>query len=129
MMCGMRSIIEFAQFLAVCRRSKMGAMGTRRPRRGARLCSNWLRVLQLALTFCSLCSNALPQVTLPFLSMMKNRRELLRDVLIQQRGRHNIQNNELRERFRVIESQTMRRGRLGHAPRARMAHIPDAASL
>jgi hypothetical protein len=29
---------------------------------------NWLRVLQLALTFCSLCSNALPQGTLPFLS-------------------------------------------------------------
>ena len=28
----------FAQFLAVCRRSRMVAMGTRRPRRGARLC-------------------------------------------------------------------------------------------
>src|SRR5262249_53990715 len=32
------------------------------------LSCNWLRVLQLALTFCSLCSNALPQGTLPFLS-------------------------------------------------------------
>src|SRR5262249_20511048 len=29
------------------------------------LSCNWLRVLQLALTFCSLCSNALPQGTLP----------------------------------------------------------------
>src|SRR4030095_16494730 len=41
--------------------------------------------------------------------IIKNRRKLLRDVLIQQRGRHNIENDELRERFRVIKSQTMRR--------------------
>src|SRR5215510_4447265 len=31
-----------AQFLAVCRRSKMVAMGTRRPRRGLRLCRRWV---------------------------------------------------------------------------------------
>ena len=31
-----------AQFLAVCRRSKMVATGTRRPRRGARLCRRWV---------------------------------------------------------------------------------------
>src|SRR5205807_7259227 len=30
-----------AQFIAVCRRSKMMAMSTRRPRRGARLCRRW----------------------------------------------------------------------------------------
>ena len=30
--------IEVAQFIAVCRRSKMGSMGPRRPRRGVRLC-------------------------------------------------------------------------------------------
>src|SRR5262244_2187828 len=30
-----------AQFLTVCRRSKMVAMGTRRPRRGSRLCRRW----------------------------------------------------------------------------------------
>jgi hypothetical protein len=41
--------------------------------------------------------------------MIKHRRELLRDVLIQQRSRHNVQNDELRERFRVIERQPMRR--------------------
>jgi hypothetical protein len=28
----------FAQFIAVCRRSEMGAMGTRRPRSCLRLC-------------------------------------------------------------------------------------------
>src|SRR5215470_7470552 len=31
----------FAQFIAVCRRSKMVATGTRRPRRGSRLCRRW----------------------------------------------------------------------------------------
>ena len=40
--------------------------------------------------------------------MIKNRRELFCDVLIQQIGRHNIQKDELRERFRVIEGQTIR---------------------
>src|SRR5438270_13278693 len=30
-----------AQFIAVCRRSKMVAMGTRSPRRGSRLCRRW----------------------------------------------------------------------------------------
>jgi len=30
-----------AQFLAVYRRSKMVAMGTRKPRRGSRLCRRW----------------------------------------------------------------------------------------
>src|SRR5207302_10889523 len=30
-----------AQFLAVCRRSKMVAMGTRSPRRDSRLCRRW----------------------------------------------------------------------------------------
>jgi len=37
--CVIQSIV--AQFLAVCRRSKMMAMGTRRPRRGSRLCRRW----------------------------------------------------------------------------------------
>src|SRR5215470_14582725 len=34
-------IRRVAQFIAVCRRVKMVAMGTRRPRRGARLCGRW----------------------------------------------------------------------------------------
>ena len=33
-----RQMKRFAQFLAVCRRSKMAAMGTRRPQRGSCLC-------------------------------------------------------------------------------------------
>ena len=34
-------ITRNAQFIAVCRRAKMVAMGTRRPRRGPRLCRRW----------------------------------------------------------------------------------------
>src|SRR6516162_4725510 len=41
--------------------------------------------------------------------VIKNCREFLRDALIQQMCRHNIQNDELRESLGVIESQTMRR--------------------
>src|SRR5262249_33319039 len=51
--------------------------------------------------------------------MIKNRRELLRDVLIQEIGRHNIQNDQLREHFRVIESQTMRRASAAVMPNKR----------
>jgi NAD(P)-dependent dehydrogenase (short-subunit alcohol dehydrogenase family) len=36
-----RSSFRIAQFIAVCRRAKMVAMGTRRPRRGSRLCRRW----------------------------------------------------------------------------------------
>jgi len=32
-----------AQFIAVCRRSKMVSMSTRRPRKGLRLCKRWAR--------------------------------------------------------------------------------------
>jgi hypothetical protein len=32
------AVNAFAQFLAVCRRSKVGSMGTRRRRRDSRLC-------------------------------------------------------------------------------------------
>src|SRR5262245_10183268 len=35
---GFAAYVDFAQFLAVCRRSKVVSMGTRKPRRGSRLC-------------------------------------------------------------------------------------------
>ena len=35
------SLTAIAQFIAVCRRSKMMAIGTRRPPRGSRLCRRW----------------------------------------------------------------------------------------
>jgi Putative transposase len=35
------ALTRVAQFIAVCRRAKMVAMGTRRPRRGSRLCRRW----------------------------------------------------------------------------------------
>src|SRR5262249_6030529 len=36
-----RLCTDVAQFLAVCRRAKLGAIGTRRPRRGSRLGRRW----------------------------------------------------------------------------------------